>query len=117
MQSLVFGFNVTLRSLTIFASKSDAIASVEGIEIAEGDWRFFSASGSPLEAHFSTPPQIHHDRNTYTKGTYSLEPADTGMNLYTLLSMVSCDDQAQSGLSTLRDVEQFLLDQLPEPNS
>jgi hypothetical protein len=110
MQGLIFGLDVLCKTLKVFASKAEAVASVKGLEIAEGDWRFFSADGSPMKSHFSTPAQIFPESNTYTNGVYTLEPADTGPNLYTLLSVVSCEDHAQSGLHTLRDVEQFLID-------
>jgi hypothetical protein len=110
MHNLVFGFNWVSKTVTVFASKAEAIATVEGLDIAEGDWRFFSADGSPMEAHFSTPARVCSDR--YTNGVYTLEPAASGSNLYTYLSIVACEDDAQSGLRTLRDVEQFLLDQM-----
>lgn len=111
MQDLIFGFDVLRKTLKVFRSKTDAIASVQGLEVAEGDWRFFSSDGSPMEAHFSTPAQIFPEKNTYTNGVYTLEPAATGASLSSLLSIVSCEDDAQSGLQTLRDVEQFLIDQ------
>jgi hypothetical protein len=110
LQNLVFGLDLLGKTIVVFSSKASAVANVEGLAIAEGDWRFFSADGSPLEAHFSMPAQIHPERNTYTNGVYTLEPAATGANLFALLSIVACEDQARSGLCTLRDIEQFLLD-------
>jgi hypothetical protein len=112
MQNLIFAFNGMSKTITVFASKKEAIANVQGLEIAEGNWRFFSADGSPMEANFSIPARIYAERNTYTNGVYTLEPTATGSSLYTLLSIVDCDDHARSGLYTLRDVEQFLLDQI-----
>jgi hypothetical protein len=112
LRNLVFGLDRLGKTITVFSSRADAIASVEGLTIAEGDYSFFSADGSPLEARFSIPARLHPERNTYTNGVYTLEPAATGSNLFTLLSIVDCDDPAQSGLRTLRDVEQFLLDRV-----
>lgn len=111
MRNLVFGFDILYRQLQIFASKEDAIVAVEGLTIAEGDYRFFSADGSPLEACFSIQPFVNAERNTYSNGKYTLEPILTGTHLSTILAVVECADEAKSGLSTLRDVEQFLIDQ------
>ena len=109
LRKLVFGLDLPGKTLTIFSSKAGVAATVQGLEVAEGNWRFFAANGSPLEARFSIPARIHPERNTYTNGVYTLEAA-TGSNLYTLLSIVACEDHARSGLRTLRDIEQFLLD-------
>lgn len=111
MQNLVFGFNILSRRLQIFASKEEAISAVEGLTIAEGDYQFFSADGSPLNAQFLVQPQVHVDRGTYSNGKYTLEPASKGTHLSVILAIVECADHAQSGLSTLRDVDQFLIDQ------
>lgn len=108
--SVVFGYDINNRSLTVFSSDIEAIAAVEGLVIAEGDYKFFSADGSPLEAVFSIPAQIHFESNTYTNGVYTLRPCNTGDRLYTFLAIVDCNDEAKSGLSTLRDIEQFLID-------
>lgn len=114
MRSLVFAYSIAGKFLQVYASESEAAAAVVGLEIVEGDWKFFSSNGSPLEADFSIQPRIHPERNTYTKGVYTLKPANAGTNLYTLLSIVECHDDTKSGLSTLRDIEQFLEDQILE---
>jgi hypothetical protein len=111
LQSVIFGFDLLTKTLSVFASDADAISLVEGLTIAEGDYRFFSADGAPMKATFSTPARIDPSSNTYSNGIYMLEPAAEGSNLFTLLQIVSCEDHAQSGLKTLRDVEQFLIDQ------
>lgn len=37
LRSVVFGYDILSRSLTVFASDIEAIAAVEGLTIAEGD--------------------------------------------------------------------------------
>jgi hypothetical protein len=117
MQRLVFGFDVLSKSLTVYASKEHAITQVEGLSITEGDWRFFSADGSPLQARFSVPAKVNAENNTYSNGVYTLESSTDGENLFAILSIVECEDRAGSGLLTLRDIEQFLIDQALEKES
>lgn len=114
LRNIVYGFDVLARELYVFASSEQAIASVEGLTIAEGDYRFFSADGSPMEAHFSVPARVHPERDTYSNGVYTLKPAATGENLLTFLSIIECKDEAASGLATLRDIYEFLTDQAME---
>lgn len=110
LRKVIFGYDLLSRSLIVFASEAEAIAAVEGLTIAEGHYKFFSADGSPLEAVFSTPAQIHHGHNTYTNGVYTLKQCNKGAPLQAFLLIAECKDEAKSGLSTLRDIEQFLLD-------
>lgn len=110
LQRVIFVYDIQSRSLTVFASEAEAIAAIEGLAISEGDYKFFSADGSPLEAVFSIPARIHHDRNTYTNGVYTLKPCNQGEHFFSFLKIVECKDEAKSGLATLRDVEQFLID-------
>ncbi|HMN74207.1 MAG TPA: hypothetical protein PKA55_20280 [Rhodoblastus sp.] len=114
IQNIVFGLHLPVRRLIVFACKAKAIQFVEELDIAEGDWSFFAADGSPLEAHFSTVPKINHDQNTYENGVYDLRPAMSGANLLDILVVADCQDDASSGLVTLRDVEQFVIDQALE---
>ena len=108
---LVFGLERQMRILSVFSSRAEAAASVEGLEIVEGDWRFFGADGAPLEVRFSTMPRINAQQSTYTNGEYVLEPAKSGASLLEVLAAVDCRDEADSGLTSLRAVEQFLIDQ------
>ena len=110
MRDLIFGLDVLGKTVLVFGSKEQAVAAIEGLAVAEGDWRFFSSDGSPLEARFSVPAEIYFDRGTYTNGTYSLEAGSAGPTLQSILAAVECQDEANSGLLTLRDVEQFLID-------
>jgi hypothetical protein len=68
----IFAYNTSSRSFRVFESEAEVIASCPGIEIAEGDWLFFSESGACLEAHFSVPASINAERNTYAAGVYTL---------------------------------------------
>ena len=110
LRNVVFGYDLLRRYLTVFASEVEAITAIEGLEVAEGDYKFFSCDGSPLEAQFSVPVKINFDSNTYSNGVYTLKPTTKGKNLMAFLRIVECDDPANSGLATLRDIEQFLID-------
>jgi hypothetical protein len=90
LRGVVFGFDVLAKKLEIFASKTEAIASVQGLTIAEGDYLFFSADGAPMEARFSIPPRPPDPvSNTYSNGIYTLESAASGLNLHTFLQIVA----------------------------
>ena len=117
LQELVFGFDIASKTLSVFDSKEQAIATVEGLSIAEGDWRFFSYDGSPLDAIFSVPAKINFDTNTYSNGLYTLEATQDAPSLLSVLSLVECEDKANSGLLTLRDVEQYLVDRSMESSA
>lgn len=60
--------------LEIFFSASIAAAKKEGLNIVEGDLRFFAFDGSPLKACFSKEPYVDTDRKKYYSGVYSLKP-------------------------------------------
>jgi hypothetical protein len=94
LKQLVFGIHVPMRELLVFDSKEQAMATVEGLSIAEGDWRFFSSDGSALEACFSVQARIHPDRNTYSNGIYTLEAAPGAPGLLSFLATVECKDLA-----------------------
>jgi hypothetical protein len=105
---IVFALNILFNTLYVFNSKLDVAEKIEGIEIAEGDWRFFAADGSPMAARFSTPARINPERNTYTNGVYSLEAA-SGSKLQDILPTVSAVDSAD--LENVTEVEKFLAKQ------
>jgi hypothetical protein len=67
-------FDTGALRLRVFASEAEVIANVPGMDIAEGDWRFFKSDGSPLEAVFSEEARHFPDRNAYTNGVYALGP-------------------------------------------
>lgn len=111
LKLLIFGLDIQRKTLSVFSSKEQILEMVEGLSIAEGDWRFFSSDGSALEARFSVPAKIDFQTNTYSNGEYTLEAAPAEPILLSFLQTVACEDKAHSGLLTLQDVEQFLVDQ------
>lgn len=60
--------------LEVFSSASIAAAKKEGLNIVEGDLRFFASDGSPLKACFSKEPYVDANRKKYFPGVYSLQP-------------------------------------------
>jgi hypothetical protein len=105
---IVFALNIPFNTLYVFNSKLDVAEKIEGIEIAEGIWRFFASDGSPMAARFSTPARINPERNTYTKGVYSLGRG-SGSKLQEVLPTVSAVDAAE--FENVTDVEKFLAKQ------
>jgi hypothetical protein len=73
--------------LEIFFSPSIAASNKEGLEIVEGDLRFFAFDGSPLKACFSREPYVDTDSRTYFPGVYSLEPG-WGEKLQDVIAML-----------------------------
>lgn len=69
--------------LGIFYSADFAAKNRYGLDIVEGDLRFFAADGSPLEANFSVEPRFNSN-NTFFPGIYTLK-SGTGINLQTAL--------------------------------
>ena len=57
----------------VFPSSDAAIAYCEGIDVADGGWRFWGASGEPLEAVFSTPAS--QGKFFVSSGVYTLAPS------------------------------------------
>ncbi len=71
---MIYALDVTFGRLHLLASEVAVKENCEGLSIVEGDWLFFAADGSPLEAYFSEPARIFPEKNTYTNGKYSLRP-------------------------------------------
>ena len=73
--------------LGIFPSAETAIHRYFGLEIVEGDLKFFAADGSPLAANFSKEPSFPDSgTRTFFPGIYTLQPG-TGEDLQTALAM------------------------------
>jgi hypothetical protein len=71
--------------LGIFHSARIAAEQRYGLEVVEGDLRFYAADGSPLEANFIKEPSFATDMRTFFPGVYTLRPG-TGNYLQTVLA-------------------------------
>ena len=71
----VFAFNTAFKSMQVFDSHADAMAHCPGLEIAEGDWLFFAADGSRLDAVFAVDPVVQRAGHwVMSNGVYDLKP-------------------------------------------
>ena len=64
----IFGFGTVFQTLQTFVSAADVQDTCGGLDIAEGGWLFWDASGNALEADYAEPAQIDPDRGTYKNG-------------------------------------------------
>lgn len=72
----VFTFNTVFKTMEVFSTHAGAIARCPGLEIAEGDWLFFAADGTPLEAVLSVDPIAQKDgRWVLSNGVYAFGPS------------------------------------------
>ena len=79
MNTRVITVNIALNFIEVFDTLEEAVKRCPGLEIAEGDWLFFSGDGSPLEAVFSRDAYVDTERLVYGNGVYTLS-AGTGLN-------------------------------------
>lgn len=83
---MLFALATDDQSLLVFPSSDAAIAHCEGIDVADGGWRFWGSSGEPLEAVFSTPAST--GRLLVGGGVYTLVPSSQALPLQQSLSRV-----------------------------
>ena len=73
----VFAFNTVFKAMEVFTTPAEAVTRVPGLEIAEGDWMFFAANGSPLNAVYSVDPVVQDgERWVLSDGVYDLQPGE-----------------------------------------
>lgn len=70
---MLFALSTDDRTLMVFGDTADAAAYCEGLDVAEGGWRFWDATGAPLEAAFAEPAV--RGRLLAANGRYALVPA------------------------------------------
>lgn len=70
---MLFALSTDDRTLMVFGDAADAVAYCEGLDVAEGGWRFWDAAGAPLEAAFAEPAV--RGRLITANGRYALVPA------------------------------------------
>lgn len=70
---MLFALSTDDRTLMVFGDAADAAAHCEGLDVAEGGWRFWDATGAPLEAAFADPAV--RGRLLAANGRYALMPA------------------------------------------
>ena len=104
---MVFAYASDDRTLMVFSTERDAVAYCEGIDVEDGGWSFFDASGNPLEPVFSVPNERR--RFSVLSGKYSLVPAShsSGRNLLELLGEVSAVE-GPAPLNTVAEVRRVL---------
>jgi hypothetical protein len=83
----VFVFSTDDLGLEVFASKQDAIAACEGIDVENGECLFWDEHGISLKAEFSIPNK--KGSFTVVSGTYDLVPFPEGLELIEFLPKVS----------------------------
>lgn len=106
---VVIAYNTVFNALYRFPSANDVVSNIEGIEIAESDWLFFSEDGSPMEAIFSVPARINPEKHTYSNGVYSLKKT-SGQTLHDTMSNVPKEREKSGNLYTPDNLRAFLID-------
>ena len=92
---MIYVFANDDRGLSVYATKREAVAACEGIDVKDGNYKFFSSDGRPLQVSFT-----RFDRPDYT-----LEPPGEPVapGLRDILAQVSYVEGC--GLSTVPMVE------------
>lgn len=104
LELMLFAFATDDRSLEVFASEAEAVASCEGADVASSGYLFFAGDGSPLEPVFSEPAVI--GSFVVTHGRYSLR-ACSGAHLRDVLPRVSVVE-GPTGIQSVADVARVL---------
>lgn len=94
------------RGLTAYETPERAISACEGIDVGDGNYRFFAADGTPLQATFLTPNR--RGRLMVLSGEYVLEapPGDLKPELLSQLKNVTYVEGC--GLKSIDDVRQSI---------
>jgi hypothetical protein len=69
---LIYVFANDDRGLSVYATSLDAVAACEGVDVEDGNYRFFSSDGRPLQPRFNRPNR--RGVRTVLSGDYVLEP-------------------------------------------
>lgn len=98
---MIFALSTDDRVLHMFPTEDAAVSYAEGIDVEDGVWLFFNATGNPLEPVFSSPNE--RGRFSVLSGKYSLVPtlSSNKEGLLELLPEVS----GVEGVPPLDDVE------------
>ena len=83
----IFALDTDDLGLTVFANERDAVSHCEGIDVEDGVWRFWDASGAPLKARFDVPNE--KGRFCVASGRYHLEADQDGEHLLAVLDQAS----------------------------
>ena len=70
---MIFAFSTDDRSLHVFADADLAVSYCEGIDVEDGVWQFWAATGEALDAVFSTPNS--RSGSWIGSSVYSLQPS------------------------------------------
>lgn len=70
---MVFASATDTGSLMVFGTETDAVAYCEGIDVENGEWRFWDSNGQGLAADFLTPN--YRNGIVVGSGTYRLVAA------------------------------------------
>ena len=101
---MIFAFATDDKSLTAFASESEAIAYCEGADVHSGLWQFFGPAGEPLLPRFLE--QVARWGPFIGQGRYQLHQGH-GASLLELLPSVS-SVEGPEGLQSFVDVARYL---------
>lgn len=71
--AMLFALSTDDRTLLVFDDAAEAVTHCEGLDVAEGGWRFWDARGAPLDAAFAEPAA--RGRLFTANGRYALVPA------------------------------------------
>jgi hypothetical protein len=90
------------RGLTAYASEAEAISACEGVDVEDGNYRFFSSEGKPLLPRVTVPTT--RSFGLVTSGLYELRNDTTpkSADLISLLTQVSYVEGC--GLASVADV-------------
>jgi hypothetical protein len=111
---VVFALNTVSLTLYSFESETEAIARCPGIEVAEGDWLFFSDEGYPLKPTYSIPPYVSAERGKYYDGVYSLIRS-AGVGLSKIITDAHIVDEC-SRFNSVEEIREFLESGILPPN-
>ena len=99
---MIFALATDENTLFVFATATDAIAYCEGIDVEDGDWRFWDMAGNALAAEFLTT----NSRSGFTvgSGSYRLAPVSGQSTLGESLSSIGqiSDSQRFPDISAVR---------------
>lgn len=70
---MIFALATDEMSLSVFSTIEDALAYCEGIDVEDGSWQFWDATGVALSPEFISPN--HRGRIAAGNGTYRLVPS------------------------------------------
>ena len=99
---MIYVFANDDRGLTAYASEAEAISACEGVDVEDGNYRFFSSGGQPLLPRITRPTT--RGFGVVTSGLYELrnDTTPTSADLTSLLSQVTYVEGC--GLTNVADV-------------